>query len=214
MARTVSSPPARARSRSATTTFAPSRAKRTAHARPMPLAAPVTRPALPAMRPDIWRATLDQRRGPGWCRSARSVADPCRPRIALERGLADLARRELELALEDAAEVGGVAEAPAERDLGDRAAARELEVLVAAREPLAADEAGDGLAGVLEQRVQRADRDRVRARDGLRVQGGVAQMRLDVAADLGPQGLAARVAAPLDLRLRTPPPEHGGGGGG
>jgi hypothetical protein len=71
--------------------------------------------------------------------------------------MADLARGELELALEDAAEVGGVAEAPAESDLGDRAAARELEVLVAALQALAADEPRDRLAGVLEERVQRAE---------------------------------------------------------
>src|SRR3954469_10019185 len=111
MARTVSSPPARARSRSATTTFAPSAAKRRAQARPMPLAAPVTRPALPSMRPAI-PATLDQRGGPGWCRSARSVADARGTRLAAERGLTHVGRRELELALEDAREVGGVAEAP------------------------------------------------------------------------------------------------------
>src|SRR3954469_25577099 len=115
MARTVSSPPARARSRSATTTFAPSLAKRSAQARPMPLAAPVTRPALPSMRPAI-AATLDQRGGPGWCGSARSVADARGARLARQRGLAHLCRRELELALEDAGEVGRVAEPPAERD--------------------------------------------------------------------------------------------------
>src|SRR3954451_17216358 len=111
--RTVSSPPAR--STSATITAAPSCAKRMAQARPMPLAAPVTRPALPCTRPAM-AATLDQGRGAGWCRRARSVADPCRARLALEGGVADLARREVELALEDAAEVGGVAEASAEGD--------------------------------------------------------------------------------------------------
>src|SRR3954451_7009583 len=110
---TVSSPPAR--STSATITAAPSCAKRMAQARPMPLAAPVTRPALPCTRPAM-AATLDQGRGAGWCRRARSVADPCRARLALEGGVADLARREVELALEDAAEVGGVAEASAEGD--------------------------------------------------------------------------------------------------
>ena len=54
IARTVSSPPSRARSRSATTTAAPSRAKLMAQARPMPLAAPVTSPALPSIEPAIF----------------------------------------------------------------------------------------------------------------------------------------------------------------
>src|SRR6185437_15136943 len=48
---TVSSPASRELSRSETTTDAPSAPKRTAHARPMPLAAPVTRPALPSSIP-------------------------------------------------------------------------------------------------------------------------------------------------------------------
>ncbi len=50
---TVSSPPARACSRSATATAAPSAANRIAQARPIPLAAPVTRPALPSIKPAI-----------------------------------------------------------------------------------------------------------------------------------------------------------------
>src|ERR1700733_1118317 len=49
----VSRAPAAASGRSPTITEAPSRARRIAHARPIPLAAPVTRPDLPSIRRPI-----------------------------------------------------------------------------------------------------------------------------------------------------------------
>ena len=70
IALTVSSPPAREVSRSATITAAPSWPKRIAQARPMPLAAPVTSPALPSIRPGM-RGNV-----PDGCRiAARWTAD-------------------------------------------------------------------------------------------------------------------------------------------
>src|SRR4051794_2067293 len=79
---TVSSPAAR--SMSATITAAPSAANRMAQARPMPLAAPVTRPALPCIRP----AMGGDARSARWARlvSQRSIRCRSVPPAARARG--------------------------------------------------------------------------------------------------------------------------------
>ena len=97
--------------------------------------------------------------------------------------------------------MGCVTEAPAEGDVGHRAAVGPLEVLQAAREPLVAHEAGDRRVDVLEQGMQRAHGHRVCAGDRRWTEVGVLEMRADVAADLGPDRIARRGATGRQLRL-------------
>ena len=59
----------------------------------------------------------------------RDAGEASRQRFAEPGHLAHLARRHPEATLEDAREVGGLAEAPAERDIGDRAGVVVLQVL-------------------------------------------------------------------------------------
>ena len=119
-----------------------------------------------AVRVETGRQCPDRRRrGNGTSGSWIAAAGRRRRRSALERRVADLARGDPERALEHAREVRGVAEPPAERDVGHGAAVGPLQVLQAAGQPLGAYQPGHRLVDVLEQRVQRSHRHRVGARD-------------------------------------------------
>ena len=98
--------------------------------------------------------------------------------------------------------MGGVAESPAERDLGHRPAVGTLQILAAAREPLGADERRHRGVGVLEQSVQRAHRHGIGQRDRAWAEPGILQVGAHVATDVCPHrgalGGAIRRQARLD----------------
>ena len=87
--------------------------------------------------PGASRAARARRCGCSTGAQRRLTARASSAGVGRERGLPDLARRRAELALEHAGEVGGVAESPAEGDVGHRAAVGALQVLQAAGQPLA-----------------------------------------------------------------------------
>ena len=154
----------------------------------------------PRSRPALIAAVVD--RLPAGRRPATSAVGPrLRGGAVLQRPVAHVARRHPERALEHAREVSRVAEPPAERDVGHRAAVGALEVLEAARQPLAAHEPRHRRVDVLEQRVQRPHRDRIRARDRRRPEVGVLEMVPRIAPDLGSHRLARGGAARGHARL-------------
>ena len=90
----------------------------------------------------------------------------------------------------------------------------DAQVLETAGEALVADERRDRRIGILEQRVQRADRDRERARDRRRPEVRLLQMRAHVAADIGPDRGALGGAAGRQPGFDRGPQELERGRGG
>src|SRR5699024_363646 len=121
---------------------------------------------------------------------------------------AHLARGQTVGGLENPAEVGGVHESPAGTDRSDRllAQARVLQVGAAAFPAPCADPGGDGGALFAEDAVQVPGGDEVCGGDLLRSQVHVAQVRLNVVADLLDQR-QVRVAAAGQVEFIG---QHGG----